>query len=68
MPSDSAIGNDREALLRQACEEFINDAWVPSHLTPEQAVHFVLDHFKRTVLSELKLLDVAVVDEATAHD
>lgn len=46
--------------LRQICEDFINDTWVPTHLTTEQAIHFVLDHFKRTVLSELNLLDVSV--------
>jgi hypothetical protein len=44
--------------LRKTCEEFVKDVWVPTHLTPEQAAAFVLDCFKRTVQSELKLLEV----------
>ena len=48
--------------LRKLCEETINDLWIPSHLTPEQAAEFAMDHFKRTVLSELELLEVSCVD------
>ena len=45
--------------LRQICEDFAIDAWIPDHLTPEQAAAFVLGSFKRTVLGELELLTVS---------
>ena len=49
--------------LRQLCEEFVNNLWLPTHLTPEQAADFAADYFRRTVLSELKLLIISSVTE-----
>ncbi len=51
--------------LRQLCEQVVNDLWVPAHLTPEEACHFVQDHFRRSVLAELELLDVQIGDNAS---
>lgn len=48
--------------LRKLCEATIDDLWIPNHLTPEQASEFAMDYFKRTVLSELELLEVSCVD------
>jgi hypothetical protein len=45
--------------LRQFCEDFVNDLWIPAHLSPEQAAEFAMDYFKRTVLMEMKLLAVS---------
>jgi hypothetical protein len=44
------------------CEETLNDLCIPSHLTPDQAAEFAMDHFKRTLLSELELLEVSCID------
>jgi len=52
--------------LRQACEDFVNDIWVPNHLTHEQAIRFALDYFKRTLLTELELLDVSACENVSA--
>lgn len=54
--------------LRQLCEHFINDTWVPTHLTPEQAAEFALDYFRRTVLAELEMLEVTTEEVATASE
>ena len=37
---------------------------MPAHLTAEQAAEFALDLFRRTVLSELELLEVHCEDES----
>jgi hypothetical protein len=50
--------------MRQLCEEVVNDLWIPSHLTPEQAAGFAVDYFKRMVQQELKLLEVECADGA----
>ena len=42
--------------LTALCESFVNGLWIPDHLSSEQAVHFALDYFKRTVEQEIKLL------------
>lgn len=46
--------------LAQLCEQFLNELWIPTHLTDEQALDFAVDYFKRTLHAELKLLDVRV--------
>jgi len=50
--------------LRTVCEEFVNTLWIPTHLTPELAVKFAVDCFKRTLVSELELLDVSAVEDS----
>ncbi|HLN29846.1 MAG TPA: hypothetical protein VK395_19015 [Gemmataceae bacterium] len=52
--------------LRETCEVLANDLWVPDHLTAEQAALFVADHFKRTILAELELLDVRCIDDSSS--
>lgn len=32
--------------LRDLCERFVNDLWIPAHLTDEQALDFAVDYFK----------------------
>ena len=49
--------------LRQFCEDFVNDLWIPAHLSPEQAAQFAMDYFKRTVQMEMKLLTLSVEHE-----
>ena len=44
--------------LRQLCEDYANNLWVPDHLTADQAAEFAYDQFEKTVLTELKLLVV----------
>jgi hypothetical protein len=51
--------------LRQACEDFANGHWIPSHYLPHEATEFVLDQFRRMVQSELELL-VVEAQEGTA--
>ena len=60
-------GSDR-LHLRQLCEEFINDLWLPAHLTPEQAAAFAAYYFRRAVLSELKMLEVTITEERSADE
>lgn len=52
-------GPDRTGLVALA-EHYINHLWIPTHLTPDQACEFVLDHFKRAVSGELELLEVRI--------
>lgn len=47
--------------LCRICNDFANNLWVPTHLSPEQAEQFVLDQFRRTVLAELELLDITAM-------
>ena len=50
-------GTNRLA-LKELCQRFVDEAWIPAHLSKEQAEEFVLDCFKRTVEGELELLEV----------
>ena len=55
----NVITEARETLcLRQICEDFVNNLWVPSHYLPEQAEEFALDQFRRAVAAELEMLEV----------
>ena len=45
--------------LREVCERYVNEQWLASHMTPDQAAESVLDQFKRAVAAELELLTVA---------
>jgi hypothetical protein len=45
--------------LRELCQRFADNLWVPDHLTDEQAAAFALDQFRRTVLAELEMLGVS---------
>lgn len=58
----------RDLNMRALAESFVNQLWTPDHLTPEQAANFAHDSFRRTVLAELKMLTIAHVDLAHAHD
>lgn len=48
--------------LRELCERFVNDLWVPAHLADEQAAAFAVDQFRRTLLAELEMIDVSCSD------
>jgi hypothetical protein len=47
--------------LTALCESFVNGLWIPAHLSSEQAAHFALDYFKRTIEQEIKLLSIICV-------
>ena len=49
----SSDGPDRTGLVALA-EHYVNQLWVPTHLTPDQAREFVLDQFKRAVAADLR--------------
>ena len=49
--------------LRELCEGFVNQLWVPAHLADEQAAAFALDQFRRTLLAELEMIDVSCSDD-----
>jgi hypothetical protein len=44
--------------LREFCERYVNDLWMPDHLLPHEAEQFALDHFNRAVIAELEMLVV----------
>jgi len=50
-------GSDRLGLA-ELCERFANELWIPAHMLPHKVEAFVLEQFKRTVETELKLLVV----------
>jgi hypothetical protein len=54
-----ASEGDNRLGLRELCQRFAEDLWVPAHLTDEQAAAFALDQFRRTVLVELEMLEVS---------
>ncbi len=55
----SAMTEGRNVLnLQQIAEDFANQQWVPAHMTPEDATDFVLDQFRRTVESELQMIEI----------
>jgi hypothetical protein len=53
--------------LRELCQRFANDLWVPTHLTEEQAATFAFDQFRRTILAELEMIEVSCRDECQTH-
>jgi|GEM_PF-4526299 len=48
--------------MKELCQEFVNELQMPTCLTKDEAAHYVLDLFKRSVASELELLDVKCVE------
>jgi hypothetical protein len=48
--------------LRGLCDSFVNNLWIPADMEPDQAANYALDYFRRTVLSELKMLAVNPID------
>lgn len=50
-------GEDRLG-LRELCDRHVNDLWVPTHLSTEQAAHFALDHVKRTLARKISRLAI----------
>jgi hypothetical protein len=50
--------------IAQLLEQHANNLWVPTHLTPEQAAAFVLEHFRKQVEKELKLTIIAQLPAA----
>jgi hypothetical protein len=61
--SVSTEGQNRLGLAK-LCQEHADSMWVPDHLTPEQAEHFVMDHFRRLLIREVKVLEVKCVEAA----
>ena len=61
MPGFAVASAGRNILnLRAMVEEFANRLWVPAHISPEEASAFVRDQFRRTVESELQMLEITV--------
>ena len=58
--TDTTTGHSEQ--LRQFYQDYVNELWIPSHLTPTQAEEFALDHFRRWMISAVEMLGV----EATA--
>ncbi len=50
-------GPDRTRLVALA-QRYIDELWIPTHLSSDQARAFVLDQFQRAVAADLKLLEV----------
>jgi len=50
--------------LRELCQRYADDQWLPAHATPEQAAAIVLDTFKRAVAAELEMLAVECQETA----
>ena len=48
--------------LRQLCQDYVNDLWLPTHFDDGQAARFALDCFRRTVLGELELVDISAIN------
>ena len=48
--------------LRERCQKYADELWMPEHLYDEQAADFVLDGFNRMVAGELELLVVKRVE------
>jgi len=55
-------GSDRTG-LRALAQGYVDQLWIPTHLTPDQAREFVLDQFKRAIAGEFELLEVRAVVE-----
>jgi hypothetical protein len=53
--------------LRELCQRFVNELWVPAHLADEQAAAFALDQFRRTLLAELEMIDVSCSDDRSSE-
>jgi hypothetical protein len=56
----STAGSDPLGLAKMV-EQFANDQWIADHYTPEQAVEFVLDRFKRRIAADLEQMELRVV-------
>ena len=50
-------GPDRTGLCAFA-QAYVDQLWIPTHYTPDQAREFVLDQFKRAVAADLEMLEV----------
>jgi hypothetical protein len=48
--------------IHELLEQHANSLWIPDHPTPEQASSFVLDHFRRQVETELKMVKIDVTN------
>jgi hypothetical protein len=46
--------------VREKLEQFANEQWLPTHVTPEQAAAIVRDQFQRTIAATMELLEVRV--------
>ena len=58
-----AITDGRNRLgLKELCQQFIDELRMPTCLTKDEAAQYMLDLFKRSVASELELLDVKGVE------
>lgn len=50
-------GPNRTGLVAFA-QRYVDQLWIPTHLSPDQARDFVLDQLKRAVAAEMELLEV----------
>ena len=53
----STTGSDSLG-LKDLLERFANDQWIGNHYTPEQAVSFVVDRFKRRIAADLEMIEL----------
>jgi len=44
--------------MKELLERHANSLWIPAHLTTEQSLAFVLDHFRRQVAAELAMVRI----------
>lgn len=63
MPFTAATEGQNRLDLRELCESFANNLWIPDHLLPHEREAFALDLFTRTVAGELKLLTANCQDK-----
>jgi hypothetical protein len=49
--------------LAPLLERFANSQWLADHYTPEQAVAFVLDRFKRRIAADLEMIELVAGNE-----
>ncbi len=52
-----SAGPDRTRMVAFA-QRYIDELWIPTHLSSDQARAFVLDQFRRAVAADLELLEV----------
>ena len=50
--------------MKELCQKFLDELQMPTCLTKDEAAQYVLDLFKRSVASELEMLDVKCVEIA----
>lgn len=65
----SARSHGRDDLgLAELLERFAIDQWIAGHYTPEQAVAFILDRFKRRIAADLEMIELTAKKKMGADD